>query len=717
MTKDVLSFRATDKICDVATRMFHEKLDAVPVVNDRHEPVGIVRVNDFLATFSNGMDINSSLGEITSRKYETIQSGEPLESLFNHSDSTVFVLNEDNTLAGIVQKDVLKKVFGDRCLLNSPYIKAIFNNIYSGILAIDTEYRIILCNSFAEKVFGVSAREIIGTRLSEFYTDELLTDVLKTGECRDDGKKDINGFKVTQNAFPVMNNGTVIGALLLLQDVSDKNSLAMELERVKALNTELDGIIDSSYDGICVTDDKGKMLRINKSYSRISGIPYERLQKCLGNYVGDLEKSRESYRRGTPENSLLVLANQKPTSFCKKLFKVKDLVYTGNPIFDDDGNVYRVVWNIRDISELNVLKREILKSQYITARYATELEELRARSFQADGVVIHSIEMKKVMEMALRVANVDTTVLITGETGVGKDVISKIIHNASERRNGPFISVNCGAIPENLLESELFGYESGAFTGAKRNGKVGLLEAANDGTILLDEIGDLPAHLQVKILQVLQDQKVVRVGGTKPIKLNIRILAATNKNLKNMVRDNLFREDLYYRLNVIPINIPPLRDRKEDIIPLTRCFVEKFCNKYKINREISQDVFEIMENYRWPGNIRELENFVERVLIISKDPVISHHNLTNYFENSENVHKAPIMVNNIIPLKDAREMLEKEILNKALSKGLSTRKVAEILKVDHSTIVRKINKYKSQDKRDDVMMEDEKFEEVDLIYS
>lgn len=694
MTRDYLVLQCDTRINEAAIHFIGKGLQSVPIVDSRNKPVGLLSTRSFLRTLTEGIDINLSVDEILSKDFQTINENEPLEKLFYYPIDTVLAVNEDGYLTGIINKAALKHILGENCLTYNPYLNAVFNSIYSGFLAVDANERVVFCNSFAEKVLGMSAREAIGRRLPEIYDDDLLIKVLKSGNAQEGGKRSADGLIITCSGFPIINNGVIIGAIELLQDISDKEMLTKELARINELNKELDAIIHASYDGIVVTDDKGKLLRINKSYSKISGIPWERLQKCVGNYVGDLEKSRESYVVGTPNDSLLVLSNQKPTTFKRRLWNVKELTYTGNPILNDDGKVERVVWNIRDMSELNALKREIEENKYITERYQTELEKLRARLLETEGVVVQSGAMKRIVDLAVRVATVDATVLITGETGVGKEIIAKIVHKASSRRDGPFISINCGTIPENLLESELFGYESGAFTGAKRDGKMGLLETANHGTIFLDEIGDLPISLQVKLLRVLQDQQIVRIGGTRQIKLDVHILAATNKNLKSMVKENSFREDLFYRLNIIPIHIPPLRERKEDIIPLARNFLSKYGGKYNIEKELSREVFEMLERYSWPGNVRELENFIERVLIISEDNLILPKHLQHYLEGIKETTTTPIKVNDLIPLKDAREILEKELLDQALSLGFNTRKVASILKVDHSTIVRKIKKYK-----------------------
>lgn len=245
--------------------------------------------------------------------------------------------------------------------------------------------------------------------------------------------------------------------------------------------------------------------------------------------------------------------------------------------------------------------------------------------------IFHSSKIKRLLELMIRVAKIDSTVLITGESGVGKGIFASLIHHNSNRSKKPFMEINCGAIPENLMESELFGYEPGSFTGAKASGKAGIFEMCNNGTILLDEIGELPFNLQVKFLRVIQEQEIFRVGGTSPRKLNVRIIAATNKNLEEMVKNKLFRADLYYRLNVLPIHIPPIRERIEDTMPLANHFLEKFNREYKANKKLDINVLKILEKYQWPGNVRELKNLIERLVIISETEVIGLQHLPSDF--------------------------------------------------------------------------------------
>jgi len=289
--------------------------------------------------------------------------------------------------------------------------------------------------------------------------------------------------------------------------------------------------------------------------------------------------------------------------------------------------------------------------------------------------------MREVIDLTIRVARVDSTVLILGDSGVGKEVVAGLLHKAGNRSKHPFIRVNCGAIPENLLESELFGYEGGAFTGAKREGKPGMLELAHKGTLFLDEIAELPPALQVKLLTVIQERVVTRLGGTKPIQVDLRILAATNRNLYSMVEQGLFRADLYYRLNVIPIVIPPLRERKEDIPFLVSHFLQKFNKKHRQVKSIDPGAMDILYHYPWPGNVRELENLVERLVVITPGDIIEARDL-------------PINVlNKGSSFSDNGSLSEKEIITELYHRLRSTRKVAETLGVNQSTVVRKIKKY------------------------
>ena len=294
-----------------------------------------------------------------------------------------------------------------------------------------------------------------------------------------------------------------------------------------------------------------------------------------------------------------------------------------------------------------------------------------------------------------RIAPVDATVLLTGESGVGKNCFADMIHSLSERRNAPFIVINCGAIPENLLESELFGYEKGAFTGASRNGKVGLIETADHGTLFLDEIADLPLQMQVKLLKVIQEKKITRLGGIQERNVDFRLIAATNKDIAGLVKSGGFRKDLFYRLNVISITIPPIRKRKADISHFVDYFTAKYSQKYKKCHIFSSEAIERMEKYAWPGNVRELENVVEGVILTADNYVITEDMLPPdiYYETAMEKYHAEGKT-----LKQILEGVEKQSLLEAYEKYGTTTRVAEVLGISQASVSIKLNKYSEKKK-------------------
>lgn len=337
-----------------------------------------------------------------------------------------------------------------------------------------------------------------------------------------------------------------------------------------------------------------------------------------------------------------------------------------------------------------------MKNRGICMEGFSDIEYLKEKLFQCSGMIIEDAGMIKVVNESAKVSRVDTTVLILGETGVGKEGIAKYIHCNSSRVNKPFITINCGAIPENLIESELFGYEAGAFTGANKCGKMGLFQLADGGTIFLDEVGELPMQVQSKLLRVLQEQQFEKVGGVNPISVDVRIIAATNKNLVELINKKLYREDLYYRLSVFPIVIPPLRERKDDIYPLINYFVDTINKKYNFNCHFSETALEYLYLYQWPGNVRELGNVIERQIVMSESEIITEESLPEYIFNAKNEQEYMFSINNFsikgYGLKDIIQKVELEIINDAIERYGSIKVAAKVLGVDPSTLVRKKQK-------------------------
>ncbi|UOD35532.1 sigma 54-interacting transcriptional regulator [Deferribacteraceae bacterium V6Fe1] len=437
---------------------------------------------------------------------------------------------------------------------------------------------------------------------------------------------------------------------------------------MKELTPELSRLIfDNVYNGIYLVDSQGKTLWVNKAFEEMSGFSLDELE---GKTLYDLVNV---YKYFSGSASILVLENKKPATVTYRTSKGKNFLVKGKPIFDDNGNLKYVVNTIWDLTVINYTD-------------VVDKDTLREFKLQESDIITTSSSMNSVIDMAMKVAPTDANILITGESGVGKSLLAGLIHKMSDRKNGKFLKINCASIPETLLESELFGYESGAFTGASTRGKMGLVEAAEGGTIFLDEISELSLNVQAKVLTLIQEKEFVKVGGTKSIKSNVRIIAATNKNLYTLVNEGRFREDLYYRLNVIPINIPPLRERLDDIPILCEYFLKKFNEKYNSYKYISDSVIEYFKTYNWRGNVRELENTIERLVVTTKSNNITLSDLNQLFDEDFSGNK--------LNFEEQIALFEKNILLKAKKKFGSTRQIAKHLNLSQTKVVRLLKKHK-----------------------
>lgn len=441
---------------------------------------------------------------------------------------------------------------------------------------------------------------------------------------------------------------------------------------------------DELSDGICLCDRNGIILAVNKEYNRIVGVSSEEI---VGKHVSCFEE------HGYIDYSTQVMVLQEKKKINKMLNLKKNnnlAMVTSIPIFDGNNEVDQVLSVIRDLTEISNLKRRLEKSEKKSKKYLRELNNIKSILNKNEGFIGESLSVKKLKELVKSVAKTDATILITGETGCGKEVLARDIYTNSERNNKPYIKINCAAIPESLIESELFGYEQGAFTGAQNKGKMGMFEAANGGTLLLDEIGEMPLPLQSKLLRVLQEKELMRIGGTKSIKLDVRVIAATNQNLIELVQKKEFRQDLYYRLNVIPMRIPSLRERKDDIVLLSHSFLNKYNLKYGKNLLLDNRILNLLEEYNWPGNVRELENVMERLVVVSVNDDID----INYIMDILGHHEKDIAIDyDQLTLKEAVESVEKGMIKRALSQCGSTYKAAEVLGMNQSSIFRKAKAY------------------------
>jgi TyrR family helix-turn-helix protein len=443
-------------------------------------------------------------------------------------------------------------------------------------------------------------------------------------------------------------------------------------------------ILNCAYDEIFVYDDDYNVIFANAACERHYGLSQDQI---IGKTFFQLIDRECWYPSVLPS----VYAEKKPLTIEQTSILGEKLITTAVPVLDENGEIELVVMSVYDSN-----------TDLINQRLQLEKNELdMKRDFCSEtngGVKYFSESMVKLMKYADKIVDVDSTVLISGESGTGKSLLANYIHCNGSRKDAPFVSINCAAIPEDLLESELFGYEKGAFTGANNKGKKGLLELADGGVLFLDEIGELSFKLQAKILHVIQERKFMSVGGRKNIEVDIRIIAATNKDLFQLVKDGDFREDLYWRLNVIELKIPPLRDRIDDIIGLLEHFSKKLNKKLSLNKSFSSEAYEAMISYDWPGNVRQLENFIERSFIISdKDQVQKHELPKNILGSSEEVSPVISEKENLdeqfLSYDDAMNNYERSLVSAMYEKYPSTRKLAKAMGITQSKAARLIKKH------------------------
>ncbi len=441
-------------------------------------------------------------------------------------------------------------------------------------------------------------------------------------------------------------------------------------------------VMDNEND-VTLTDGEGIVIRISDSYEKHYGVTKEDI-------IGKSIFSLEAQGIFKPSVTAVVLEKKCKATILQKNKLGDSILTTGVPIFDEAGKIqYVISFNSIDIANMTTLHEKYIKLTELMSEYNAEINQFHMRDINEKVLVTKSKHMANISELVSQIADTNANVLLTGETGVGKSMIAKIIHQKSGRSDGPFVEINCGTIPANLIESELFGYEKGSFTGASNKGKLGKIELANGGTLFLDEIGELPLNLQIKLLQVIQEKVITRIGGLKKIEVDFRLITATNLDIKKNIKANLFREDLYYRLNVIPIHILPLRERPEDIVPLVLSFLEQFNKKYDRKISLSPEVFDILEEQSWPGNIRQVENLVERLVIMAKDDQIDLENLPDDIDLNGH-RKKTIMEGR---LDDMMEEYEKAIFINAFKTYKTSIAVGNSLGISQVTAARRLRKY------------------------
>lgn len=571
------------------------------------------------------------------------------------------------------------------CELPEP-CTAIFNASHNGIMILDREGTIIFYNIAAARIFGEDRAAIIGQHFSDVRPEAWpdLKHVLEDGKAQIGHRLSQPQATIIVNRTPIVVDGQILGAISVFQDISEYEAIISSLKGYQNLHRQLEAIFESSQDGLYIADGEATTIRVNSAYERITGLSREDL---LG------ENLQTLVEEGIFDDSvsLEVLEKRQQVTILQQVKGGKQVMVTGTPIFNDAGKIELIVTNVRDITELNHLREELEDSRRLSSRYYQSMVEREELGRALKDMAVKSKAMLQVVNRAVKVAGSEVSLLICGESGTGKSMLARAIHQMGPRKDRPFVKINCGTIPESLIESELFGYEKGAFTGARNEGKAGLIEIGHGGTLFLDEIGELKSDLQVKLLDVIEEKSFTRVGGTRPVAVDVRIIAATNRNLQEMMRKNLFREDLYYRLSVVPIDIPPLRDRRDDIPALALQFLEGFNRKNRRHKRLSPAVLNHLVEYSYPGNVRQLFNILEQMAFMSEDDVIAPEDLPLELTAAGGDVYNPAGPQD---LRAAVKGLETRLINEALKRHKTEAQAAQSLGIHPTTLWRKIVKYR-----------------------
>ncbi|MBM7556827.1 sigma-54 interaction domain-containing protein [Halanaerobacter jeridensis] len=568
------------------------------------------------------------------------------------------------------------------------WLQAIADSVYNCIIAIGTDAQIILINEASEDLLDTNKEEVLGTHIKDVIPETGLTEVLdkKISETGQRLQLSQQNKEIYSNRTPITFKGKVVGAIAVFQDINDIQAVRDELRDTRHELNVLDTMLNEAYEAIVIVDEDGYITKFNRAYEEFLGIKEENV---LGEHVTDIIENTRMHK--------VIKTGEKEIGHLQKI-EGNEMVCSRIPIEEGNeiiGAIGKVLF--KDLKELRALAQRLEGLENQLNHYKNEIKRLEEAKYSFDNILTQNKKMKYLKKLAKEAAESKSTVLIQGESGTGKELFAHAIHKASYRKYGAFIRVNCAAIPENLLESELFGYEEGSFTGAVEGGKPGKFELAQEGTIFLDEIGTMPKNMQVKLLRVLQEREVQRIGSNQVIDLDVRVIAATNENLEKQVREGEFRKDLYYRLNVINLAIPPLRERRGDIPMLARSIIADLAHELNLEpKKLDPQTIELLKNYDWPGNVRELHNFMERCLNLADGKVILPRHLPavvtqETLETSDDGSELGIEEHDLNEIVVQSEMKAiKNALNK--TEGNKT-EAAKLLGIHRTSLYQKISRY------------------------
>ncbi|MBS4536943.1 sigma 54-interacting transcriptional regulator [Clostridium sp. D2Q-11] len=681
MDTDINGLSIKSTIKDAIIYILNHNLDNIPIVDEKNKLIGILPKRTIIDNISELYMSEVSIEDmvICDCNKVCIEEDDDANIIKNIITGEVFVVNKKKKLRGILTRS---KYLTEQLNFLILSINSIIESTDHAVVAIDKEENIIICNTVAEKILGINARQALGKKIEDVIPLSKLPNILRSGKTDINNLMNIGDKKLITNRAPIIQNEEIKGAISLFLDVTKHNNLLKELEEQKNVSQVLNTILETVYDGIVVVDKEGYITMISKTYERFLGVEN---QEVIGKHVTDVIQNTRMHV--VADSGLAEIADIQKIRGSYMIASRIPIIKEGEVV----GAVGKMLF--RNVDELNDLYKKINLMERELKQYKGELTKLNKSKYTFENIIGKSKKITHTIKLAKKASQTDSNVLILGESGTGKELLAHAIHNDSTRNFGPFVKVNCAAIPSELLESELFGYEDGAFTGAKKGGKIGKFELADGGTIFLDEIGDMPLTMQSKLLRVIQEKEIERVGGTESKRTNVRIIAATNKNLEEMIVKGEYRQDLYYRLNVFTINVPPLHQRPEDISTLSHYFLNKLSDKYlKDVKEISDRCINHLISYTWPGNIRELENVIERAInLIEVGEVMDVDHLPQRVLGKEYIRSTR-------KLDDIVSKAEKEAIIESIraSDGNKT-KAAKLLGIGRTTFYEKLNKYKLND--------------------
>lgn len=662
------------------------RVEALVVVDKNQKPLGAISKNNILSVLARGIDMSAKIDSFYNPYVwcvnENITMKELTKAIVTSPYGFGIVTNDAGEVTGILTKVDSIMAFYKKSEILLAQMNTLYNAMYNAIAVTNKSGRIVSINKSAESIFSCKADEIdnMDFTLIAPSLGAIVKRVIETGEKTVAEKLVIDGNPYYANVACIIEHDAIIGTISVLQEIKDLESIAEELDSYKKLSKTLETVLNVAYDGIGVVDDRGVVGFVNEAFSNFIN---KNEEEIIGRHITEF----------LPDCKLHdVAVSGRPLRNIVSKYYDNNYVISCIPIFKNEKSVGAVgKISFRNLNEIKELAAKIELMSNKISYYKRELQ--MSKSF--DSIITQNQWMQETIELAKKAAKTDSTIIVYGESGTGKEMFAQAIHANSSRCYGPFITVNCAAIPENLLESELFGYDDGAFTGARKQGKPGKFELAHKGTIFLDEIGDMPALLQAKLLRVLQDKRYERLGGIKQKEADVRILAATNKNLSDLVQAGSFREDLYYRINVIELNIPPLRERDGDIPLLIAKFIDEYNNILnKSVIDISPEALLVLTEYDWPGNVRELKHTLERAMAFCCERYIEVTDLPEIFLRSGAGNRT--FLNNLASdkLYDKRNTTERGIILSALkdSKWNKT-KAAEKLGISRAWLHQKIKQY------------------------